>query len=111
MSDPAAGPHSSLQGCTLRPRKGAGQCSRLGVFSVLPTHLVDVPIPRNKQTSPSRSMVYTLRVRARDNETKSSKGDQCVDQKKDNWMKKSQNMPVWLTKWFWLSIFPRGSPR
>jgi len=105
-SNPAAGSHSSPQGCTLRPRKGAGQCSRWGLFCILATHLVDVPIPRNKRTSRSRSMVYTLRVRERDKETRTSKGDQCVDRKKDNWMKKGQNMPVWLTKWFWLSIFP-----
>jgi len=33
-SNPETEPHGSLQGYTVRPRKGAGQCSMGAIFSV-----------------------------------------------------------------------------
>jgi hypothetical protein len=56
-------------------------------------------------------MVYTLRVRERDKETKSSKGDQCVDQKKDNWMKKKSKHAGLADQVVLAEHFSRGSPR
>ncbi len=39
----------------------------------------------------------------------SSTGAQYVAQQKKIWMKKSQNMPVCLGKWFWPNIFPQDA--